>query len=95
MKGRDPNHLSRPVRTGKSMGEFGPDYKKTHDLVLGDKSDKFTGEWNKWKVKKEIPGKKPKNLSRYKVGRRTSIKKHVYIFRRLFLRSRFAAATGW
>ena len=60
MKGRDPNHLSRPVRTGKSMGEFGPDYKKTRDLVLGDKSDKFTGEWNKWKVKKEIPGKKPK-----------------------------------
>jgi len=42
------------------MGEFGPDYKKMHDLVFGGTSDELTGEWNKWKVKKEISGKKPK-----------------------------------
>ena len=60
MSTQDAKDRQRQRQSGKSMGEFGPDYKKTHDLVLGDKSDKFTGEWNKWKVKKEIPGKKPK-----------------------------------
>ena len=46
---KDPNHLSRPVREGKSMGEFG-----TTDTTR-------TEGKQGWKVKKQIRIKKLKN----------------------------------
>ena len=46
---KDPNHLSRPVREGKSMGEFG-----TTDTTR-------TEGKQGWKVKKQIRMKKLKN----------------------------------
>ena len=46
---KDPNHLSRPVREGKSMGEFG-----TADTTR-------TEGKQGWKVKKQILIKKLKN----------------------------------
>jgi len=49
MKGRDPNHLSRPVRAGKSMGEFGPTDTTRKEGKQG------------WKVKKQIPAKQSRN----------------------------------
>ena len=47
---KDPNHLSRPAREGKSMGEFG-----TTDTTRAE------GKQG-WKVKKQIRIKKLKNL---------------------------------
>ena len=47
---KDPNHLSRPVREGKSMGEFG-----TTDTTR-------TEGKQGWKVKKQIRIRKLKNL---------------------------------
>ena len=46
---KDPNHLSRPVREGKSMGEFG-----TTDTTR-------TEGKQGWKVKKQTRIKKLKN----------------------------------
>ena len=46
---KDPNHLSRPIREGKSMGEFG-----TTDTTRAE------GKQG-WKVKKQIRIKKLKN----------------------------------
>ena len=46
---KDPNHLSRPVREGKSMGEFG-----TTDTTRKE------GKQG-WKVKKQFLVKKLKN----------------------------------
>jgi len=50
MIGKDPNHLSRPAREGKSMGEFG-----TTDTTRKE------GKQG-WKVRKQILTKKLKTL---------------------------------
>ncbi len=55
MKGRDPYDYSRQIQSGKSMGEFGPNYKQTHKLVLDYHDNE---NWNQWKVKKEVHVKK-------------------------------------
>ena len=59
---KDPNHLSRPVREGKSMGEFG-----TTDTTR-------TEGKQGWKVKKQIRIKKLKTPSRNQTGTGTSWK---------------------
>ncbi|MCS5599828.1 MAG: hypothetical protein NZ707_08770 [Rhodospirillales bacterium] len=46
---KDPNHLSRPVREGKSMGEFGTTDTTRREGKQG------------WKVKKQILTKKLKS----------------------------------